>query len=68
MYIIKYAIKWGFKRIRNIWDIQFSHKTMRTSLGVQVKDPLCNTEAPVQLLVWEDPTGHRATKPMHPNA
>ena len=42
MYIIKYAIKWGFKSIRNIWDIQFSHKTLRTSLGVQVKDPLCN--------------------------
>ena len=35
MYIIKYAIKWGFKRIRNIWDIWFFYKTARASLVVQ---------------------------------
>ena len=35
--------------------------------GAVVKNPPANAGAWVQVLVWEDPTCHRATKPMHHN-
>ena len=35
--------------------------------GPVVKNSPGNTETPVQSLVWEDPTGRGATKPVYHN-
>ena len=39
-------------------------KVLGFSGGTVVKNSPRNTETPVQSLVWEDPTGRGATKPV----